>query len=94
MGGITDCILVDYTKKGGKENKMSLNVKTISSFLLTTFVIWYLLRRTALGQAYTSDMFSIPQYFTSFVGAGGVSGGGGGRSIGSGYTYQQNNFRS
>lgn len=33
----------------------------ITSFLLVTFVLWYLLRRTALGGAYTRDMMTIPQ---------------------------------
>lgn len=33
----------------------------ISSFLLVTFVLWYLLRRTSLGSAYTRDMMTIPQ---------------------------------
>lgn len=33
----------------------------ISSFLLVTFVLWYLLRRTNLGSDYTRDMMNIPR---------------------------------
>jgi hypothetical protein len=44
---------------------MASNIsKSITSFLLVTFILWYLLRRTTLGQAYAEDMLAIP------VGAG------------------------
>ena len=33
----------------------------ITGFLFVTFVLWYLLRRTALGSAYSADMLTIPQ---------------------------------
>jgi len=33
----------------------------VGIFLVATFGIWYLLRRTSLGAAYTSDMMMIPQ---------------------------------
>jgi hypothetical protein len=33
----------------------------VGGFLLVTFGLWYLLRRTSLGAAYTSDMMALPQ---------------------------------
>ena len=33
----------------------------IGILLAGTFAIWYFLRRTSLGSAYTSDMMMIPQ---------------------------------
>ena len=33
----------------------------LTAFLLVTFGLWYLLRRTSLGSAYASDMMAIPQ---------------------------------
>ena len=48
---------------------MSLQ-KKVTSFLLVTFILWYLLKRTSLGRAYSSDMWSIPQFFSSSLGAG------------------------
>ena len=31
------------------------------AFLFITFVLWYVLRRTSLGKAYSTDMLAIPQ---------------------------------
>ena len=33
----------------------------VGLFIAGTFAIWYFLRRTSLGSAYTSDMMMIPQ---------------------------------
>ena len=33
----------------------------VGAFLLVTFGLWYLLRRTELGTAYATDMMNIPQ---------------------------------
>jgi hypothetical protein len=35
--------------------------KTIGKWLVVTFVLWYLLRQTTLGSAYSRDMMAIPQ---------------------------------
>ena len=48
---------------------MGISVKSIGVSLAGLFVIWYLLRRTSLGSAFSSDLWAVPQYFTSFVGA-------------------------
>lgn len=40
---------------------MSKTSSSIINILLASFVLWYLLRRTNLGQAYSSDMYAIPQ---------------------------------
>lgn len=53
---------------------MTITIKSVTYVLFVTFVIWYLLRRTALGSAYVSDLWSIPQWFTSFVGMEGTPG--------------------
>ena len=37
--------------------------RSITSLLIGTFVLWYLLRQTSIGRSYTRDMFAIPQYF-------------------------------
>jgi hypothetical protein len=47
---------------------MTITAKSVSSVLVITFVLWYLLRRTTLGRAYVSDLWSIPRFFSSFVG--------------------------
>lgn len=39
---------------------MSTTTKTIGKWLVVTFVLWYLLRKTTLGSAYSSDMMAIP----------------------------------
>ena len=39
---------------------MSKTTALITKFLLVTFVLWYLLRKTTLGSAYSSDMMAIP----------------------------------
>jgi hypothetical protein len=36
--------------------------KQVGGFLIVTFALWYLLRRTSLGSAYARDMWSIPQH--------------------------------
>ena len=33
----------------------------IGGYLLGTFILWYLLTRTTLGSAYSTDMMRIPQ---------------------------------
>lgn len=35
--------------------------KTVTKYLLITFVLWYLLRQTSLGRAYSGDMLAIPR---------------------------------
>ena len=47
---------------------MATSIKSIGVSLFGVFIIWYLLRKTTLGSAFSSDLWSIPQYFTSFVG--------------------------
>lgn len=37
--------------------------KKFTGFLVITFILWYLLRRTELGSAYVGDMFAIPRFF-------------------------------
>jgi hypothetical protein len=45
---------------------MGSNVgRSITGVLLITFVLWYLLRQTGLGRAYTSDMLAIPRSFAA-----------------------------
>ena len=41
--------------------KVSMKANDITKIILGTFVIWYLLRRTNLGQAYVTDMAAIPR---------------------------------
>ena len=38
-----------------------MKANDITKIILATFVIWYLLRRTNLGQAYVTDMAAIPE---------------------------------
>jgi hypothetical protein len=40
---------------------MDERAKTLTYILLGSFVLWYLLRQTSLGKAYSSDMAAIPQ---------------------------------
>lgn len=41
---------------------MATKISTqIGGFLLATFILWYLLRQTSLGAAYSTDMMNIPQ---------------------------------
>jgi hypothetical protein len=47
---------------------MTIDVKTVGTVLVGTFAVWYLLRMTSVGSAYASDMWSIPQFFSSFIG--------------------------
>lgn len=47
---------------------MSVSIKTATSLLAVTFVAWYFLKRTGLGQDYAADMWSIPQFFITFFG--------------------------
>jgi hypothetical protein len=38
-----------------------MEANDITKIILGSFIIWYLLRRTNLGQAYATDMAAIPQ---------------------------------
>ena len=48
--------------------------KKFYSFLLVTFVLWYLLRRTNLGRSYTRDMFQLPGLLGAGEGLGSARG--------------------
>ena len=55
-------------RKNTEVNIMTTSIKSIGVGLFGVFAIWYFLRRTTLGGAFSSDLWSIPEYFTDFVG--------------------------
>jgi hypothetical protein len=40
---------------------MEMQANDITKLILGSFIIWYLLKRTSLGAAYSTDMMRIPQ---------------------------------